>query len=179
MYLFSILIISFITSCLSKSIIVVLGCYIQEIQQNRIITAINYANTLSEQPIWFLTGGVKNSLLSSMNEADVMKKEIIFSSNNLDIILDTKATNTAENFAYLKQWIIENDLIDNNNVVLVTSKFHENRAKKIFNGIFHNINIQKSWIFGDTECDYCWRDEHIHILNVDNDVKNALNKIKN
>jgi len=142
-----------------------------EIQDDRVNTAIQYANNIanSNNVIWFLTGGVKNALQNGMTEAKNMANNL---KKNEKIILDEKSKNTAENFVYLKKWLKNNTFEDIPNIIITTSKFHKNRAEKIFNGIFKSIS--PLWNLGEVSCSYCWSDETIHIQNVEKDIENAL-----
>lgn len=146
---------------------VVLGCHLHDIQTDRIYKAIEYSEQLDKPYIWFLTGGLKYET-NYNSEANIMLSIL----NNTDnIILDDKAKNTAENFNNLKKWIQYNN-ITNIDIIITTSKFHKERAYKIFNGIFQN-NIVPQWNLSNKACKSCWYDEKIHMLNVDNDIKNA------
>ena len=57
-----------------RAIILVLGCHMNDILEDRITTAINYADTIKKPITWFLSGGTKNQIdrLSS-NEAIKME----------------------------------------------------------------------------------------------------------
>lgn len=164
-------------------VIVILGCHIQEIQQNRLSTALEYANTYvssfneknmtSIQQYWFLTGGVKHALVEHVkSEAENMANDI-FNVNSENIVLDNMAKNTAENFVNLKKWLSNFDS-ENIKIVITTSTFHKRRAEKIFNGIFYDKPILPIWNLGTKSCSYCEIDEQFHILNVENDVRKAL-----
>jgi uncharacterized SAM-binding protein YcdF (DUF218 family) len=169
----------FIISCFavqvySKTIVmVVLGCAIQDIQQERVSAALNYARSIEDSEIvWFVTGGVKNAVIAT--EAEQMKEKITGSKGR--IVLDNKAKNTAENFAYLKKWISDSyDDTESVEIVITTSDFHQERASKIFNGIFTNNASKLEWNLSvSNACTYCWSDEKIHMQNVAIDVKNAV-----
>lgn len=161
-------------------IMVVLGSHLADIQIDRIVTAIRYSENLNDLPIWFLTGGVKYDLQycqenyksktdNNKSEASIMLS-ILNKTDN--IILDEKAKNTAENFNNLRIWINNNNITDYD-IVITTSKFHKQRAEKIFNGIFQNKFIPK-WNLAEKECDTCQHDELIHMNNVETDIKKAL-----
>ena len=167
----------------TPTIMVVLGCAMPELQQDRIQRALEFAEKKTDDPmIWFVTGGVKNALgkNSVETEASAMSKKI----NADHIVLDEKARNTAENFANLKQWITDEYLEKQNaatdipEVVITTSAFHQNRAAKIFDGIFQDFdtNIKLTWNVSDGACPTCWSDELIHMRNVEADVLRALVK---
>jgi uncharacterized SAM-binding protein YcdF (DUF218 family) len=150
-------------------IMMVLGCYLIDIQTDRINTAIEYSKQLNNPYIWFLTGGIKNDLQSCYSEANMMLSVLNKTDN---IILDENAKNTAENFNNLKKWIYFNN-ITNIDIVITTSEFHKERAEKIFNGIFQN-NIIPYWNLSKKACNTCWNDEKIHMQNVDNDIRKAI-----
>ena len=154
-------------------IMIVLGCHIYDIQKSRIQTAIDYSSNLnSYNQTWFLTGGVKYAIASSISEADDMKTNINFDTN---IILDTNAKNTAENFLNFKKWYQFADFNEDAQIIITTSSFHKNRAEKIFKGIFHEMAIDPVWNLSNLACPTCWSDELIHIRNVESDVTRALN----
>ena len=166
---------------LVKFIIVVLGSHISEIQKDRVNTAISYSQNVNSY-IWFLTGGIKNdiNMIENKNntigfpktEAHQMMECLNTQSNN--IILDENAKNTAENLVNLKKWIKKNNFIELPKIVITTSNFHKNRAEMIFKGIFHDYDIDPIWNLSNLACVYCWQDENMHIKNVPNDIKNAL-----
>ena len=61
--------------------------------------------------------------------------------------------------------------------IIVTSKYHEKRANKIFTSFFHNI--EHTWGFSKKECSTCKSDEEIHLRNVLNDIIKAKKKLIN
>ena len=166
------------------TIMVVLGCAMPELQQDRIQRALEFAEKMSDEPIiWFLTGGVKDALVGAIEkqstEASAMAKTIGTNSDN--IVLDEKAKNTAENFANLKEYLSTNTVLTNNehvSVVVTTSEFHQERASKIFDGVFHDIldKVNVTWNVSGGACPTCWADERIHMRNVEADVMRALVK---
>lgn len=91
---------------------------------------------------------------------------------HVQIVLDEHATNTAENFAYLKRWVDNNfsqdDLPD---FVITTSDFHHNRAERIFQGILPDVTPK--WNLSKSSCSRCWSDENIHLRNVPTDILKA------
>jgi hypothetical protein len=158
------------------TVMVVLGCAIEDVQQERIDAALEYAKSLDESEIvWFVTGGVKNAVTQKVaTEAEQMRDKI--SGSKGKIVLDDKAKNTAENFAYLKKWVTESyDKTELPEIVITTSDFHKERAAKIFNGIFSNNASKLDWNLSiSNNCKHCWNDERIHMQNVAIDVKNAV-----
>ena len=154
-------------------VILVLGCHIPEIQEARLQAAIEFANNQDKTRAltWFLSGGIKDNMrrmrTSDASEASTMAEKIT-DNPNWKIQLDTKATNTAENFAAFAKWINIQPLSD---IYVATSEFHHERAAIIFDGI---INIETKWILSQKVCRHCVSDERIHIGNVANDIKNGL-----
>ena len=159
---------------LSSVIMIVLGCHIKDIQNTRIQAAIDYSKNVESQT-WFLTGGVKNALEStaSISEAEQMRRALFSESN---VIIDTEATNTAENFLNFKKWYQHAEFEEQPQIVITTSSFHKARAEKIFQGIFHDIDIQPVWNLSQLACPTCWSDEQFHMRNVESDIVKALNK---
>lgn len=151
---------------------IVLGCHLKDIQTKRILTAIDFSKN-NESLTWFLTGGVKYAITSAISEADDMKQFLLLESN---VIIDTDAKNTAENFLNFKNWYKLANFTEQPQIVITTSSFHKNRAEKIFKGIFHDIEIDPLWNLSQFACPSCWSDELIHMKNVDLDVKKALEK---
>jgi len=157
---------------------VVLGCANEEVQQERVSAAVNYVSSLeNSHVVWFVTGGVKNAVDHAVSsEAEKMSEQI--STPNRRVVLDEKAKNTAENFAYLKKWINES-FEDTPEIVITTSEFHQERASRIFNGIFYNenenIKVIPEWNLSISHsCNHCFNDEKIHMRNVAIDIKNAV-----
>jgi len=154
---------------------IVLGCHLNDIQNNRIQVAIDYSKNIEYQT-WFLTGGVKNAISNSgLNpEAEQMKSSLLSKSN---VVIDADATNTAENFLNFKKWYQLAGFDEPPQIVITTSAFHKARAEKIFQGIFYDMPINPVWNLSELACPTCWSDENFHMRNVDSDVKKALEKM--
>lgn len=152
-------------------IVIMLGCSDNIIQTHRVNEGINYIKESKESNMIYISGGIKNNLMTKVTEASLMLQQIETEKLNIPIIIDKKAQNTAENFMNLKTWI-DNNSGNSYSFVVVTSDFHQNRASLLFNGIFNNI--QPKWILSKSECDMCWKNEMIHVRNVNVDVQNAL-----
>ncbi len=158
-------------------IMIVLGCHIQDIQKHRITTAIEFSKFNSSQT-WFLTGGVKNAIGNTVvqvgqSEAETMRQMIFTESN---VVIDTQASNTAENFLNFKKWYQLAEFDEPPQIVITTSAFHKARAEKIFQGIFHDLTVEPVWNLSHLACPTCWTDENFHMRNVESDVKKALDK---
>ena len=94
--------------------------------------------------------------------------------DNVQIVLEENATNTAENFVYLKRWVNSNFSQDDlPEFIITTSDFHKTRAEQIFQGIMPDITPK--WNLSKSSCIQCWRDESIHMKNVPVDIYKALN----
>ena len=169
-----------------KFLIVMLGCNILNLLNDRMIAGINFA--LNERDIhfdWFLSGGIKNLEESSISEAYKMSQmisnsnEFVYGSNSKkkwNYILDEVSTNTAENFIMLKK-MLENNPNTYSKVYVVTSDFHFNRASKFADKIIEHNGF--NWILSDLELHDSRYWETIHSKNIDNDIKKAQNNLKN
>jgi uncharacterized SAM-binding protein YcdF (DUF218 family) len=157
-----------------RDVHVVLGSADETILGERIHTAMEYINTSENPNILFISGGVKNAIADHNVETEASKAaNMIDETLNLQIVLEEKATNTAENFAYLKQWVNQNFSQDNlPDIVITTSDFHKNRAEQIFSGIIPDI--KPKWNLSKSACIRCWSEEHIHIKNIKSDIQKAL-----
>ena len=156
-------------------LIILLGCHIAHILNGRIQVAVDFVNTnhTNSTVDWFLSGGVKDLSLNSISEADQMAQVITpLGGDNWNVILDTVATNTAENFLIANQTV---DLNSYSDVYVVTSEFHHKRAKLMSDMIFKDRRI--NWVLSPLtqEDSVYW--ENIHIKNASADVKKALKRI--
>ena len=163
-------------------IVLLLGCHIKYIQNDRIDSAINFidSNYKKSNIIWFLTGGIKYDIpkiiqqpesIEMINYINLMNSKLY---SKWEYILDSDATNTAENFGNFRSWFENTNINKNNKVYIVTSEFHLKRAKKILNGIISDNNFE--WIISKKECNYCNHNEVIHSQNIENDIKMGLKK---
>lgn len=154
---------------------VVLGSSNESILKERVDAAINYINTTNKPNIMFISGGVKTSFINNDDTTEASKAVHMMGKGLLKpvkIVLDEHATNTAENFAYLQQWVNQNYSQDNlPDIVITTSDFHKNRAEQIFHGIIPNI--LPTWNLSQSDCNHCWTDELIHMKNVEADIHKA------
>jgi len=154
----------------NHNIIIVLGSHDNNILNERVYSTIDLINKSDNPSILYLSGGVKEAFKKEKEScnSEAFKMNEIFSTNfDIEIVQDQLAENTAENFAYLKQWIYNNyDYIPN--IIISTSDFHKKRAELLFNGIFPEV--EPVWNLSNSKCISCWKDERIHIRNVDNDI---------
>jgi uncharacterized SAM-binding protein YcdF (DUF218 family) len=161
-------------------ILVVLGSADDRILSERVSAAMQYIQSSSHNQsiILFISGGVKNAFSGDdglVNVTEASKAAGAFSSEsyeNVQIVLDENATNTAENFAYLKRWVNHNFSQDDlPSFVITTSDFHQVRAERLFHGFLPDVTPQ--WNLSKSSCSRCWADESIHIKNVPADILKA------
>ena len=165
--------------CLSAKhdILVVLGSADDRILSERVSAAMQYIQSSSHNQsiILFISGGVKNAFTGDDGLTEASKAAGAFSSEsyeNVQIVLDENATNTAENFAYLKRWVNHNFSQDDlPSFVITTSDFHQVRAERLFHGFLPDVTPQ--WNLSKSSCSRCWADESIHIKNVPADILKA------
>jgi uncharacterized SAM-binding protein YcdF (DUF218 family) len=163
-------------------ILVVLGSADDRILSERVSAAMQYIQSSSHNQsiILFISGGVKNAFTGDdglVNVTEASKAAGAFSNEsssyeNVQIVLDENATNTAENFAYLKRWVNHNFSQDDlPSFVITTSDFHQVRAERLFHGFLPDVTPQ--WNLSKSSCSRCWADESIHIKNVPADILKA------
>ena len=154
-------------------LIILLGCHIAHLLNGRINAAVELATNYS-QVDWLLSGGIKPASNNEVTEAEQMAarisaKEPAYGIPEWNYILDTNATNTAENFLRVRAM----NLTDYDGVYIATSAFHYERAAKIASlviGDTHDIN----WVLAEQKEDDSEYWERIHIRNVEADVRRAL-----
>jgi hypothetical protein len=164
-------------------LIIILGCHVAALLQDRIHTALALANHHRTDNIYFgFSGGIKyaesggnaaREQSSLESEARKMQKlvepgEPYF--NQWNYILDERSTNTAENFVYVRS-LLEQEAFQK--VYVVTSDFHAPRAQRIADGIIGNANPIE-WIVAPLEFGDFRAMEQVHMRNVHNDINAAL-----
>lgn len=170
-----------LTKVSALKVFLVLGCGMEWLQHDRVSTALTYwssQNIPKDETIWYLSGGVKNAMekfntLSSSTEAERMGRS--FSGFFGDrVVLDTGASNTAENFRNFFKFVEDLNLqqIQEYEIVIVTSAFHKTRAEKFFYGFFPQLTHPK-WVLAPLECSSCAGDELFHMKNVESDIAKA------
>ena len=160
-------------------LILLLGCHINRLLTGRVQSAVEFANNTSANTTidWFLSGGIKQG--GAVSEAELMVRMIDSKSSgnnnktNWNFILDTVATNTAENFIIANQTLNMSSYSD---IFIVTSDFHHARANAMASKVFAGQRI--SWILSPLEEPDSRYWEKIHIKNVDSDVKKSMDKIR-
>jgi hypothetical protein len=168
-----------------KFLIMMLGCNVIDLLNNRIKTGINFAlNERNVEIDWFLSGGIKNPGESLESEAYKMSKMIsnyddfvygFTPKEKWNYILDEISTNTAENFFMLKK-MLESNPDKYSKVYIVTSDFHFKRAELFANKIIKNNSF--NWILSELELHDSRYWETIHTQNVNNDINKALYKFQ-
>jgi len=165
-------------------LLILLGCNIFNLLDNRIKTAVVFAGNFNETNVdWFLSGGIKNPNEDTITEAEKMARKISrfekihtddSRGNKWNYIYDTESTNTAENFIMARNYLNKlNRVYDD--VYVITSEFHQNRANKIAEKI---LDVEPKWILGEAKLHDSEYWERIHIKNVDTDVNKALKKFR-
>jgi hypothetical protein len=165
-------------------LLILLGCNISYLLNNRIDHAIRFIDKFNQTKVdWFLSGGIKNPNEDTITEAEKMAQQISkfekkhtseMRGNTWNYIYDTESTNTAENFIMVKNYL--NNIHNNyDEIYVVTSKFHYDRAKKIAEKI---LDVETKWILGKNELRDSNYWEKIHSKNVDTDVNKAYYKFR-
>ena len=161
----------------SKTLVVLLGSSNNELLFDRINTATESVLGSPDEVDWFLSGG----FTSDKQISEAKKMETIISRYRLEnstwnYILDQNSQNTSENLVNLEEFL---DTIDYSyeTMMLVTSGFHEKRAKKMISMLSKLNKYNWDFVSGTLsfhDSDY-W--ETIHIKNVESDIKKAIAKI--
>jgi len=163
-----------------QMLILLLGCHITRLLTGRVQSAVEFANNTSANTTidWFLSGGIKQG--GAVSEAELMVRMIESKSSgnnnnktNWNFILDTVATNTAENFIIANQTLNMSSYSD---IFIVTSDFHHARANAMASKVFVGQRIK--WILSPLEEPDSRYWEKIHIKNVDSDVKKSIDKMR-
>ena len=124
-YLALIFIATFMQTICAKVTILVLGCHLTDIQNDRVKSAIHYIENggvdIDTEITWFLSGGVKNAFdTSSESDTEASKMRRLFNTkDNWSYEIDTKAKNTSENFAYFRKYLdnMPNEQKENNKTI--------------------------------------------------------------
>ena len=161
----------------SKTLVVLLGSSNNELLFDRINTATDSVLGSPDEVDWFLSGGfTSNKQISEAKKMETIISKYRLENSTWNYILDEQAQNTSENLVQLEVFL---DTIDYSykNMMLITSGFHMNRAKKMISKLSKLNKYNWDWIssmlsFHDSEY---W--ETIHIQNVESDIKKAIAKI--
>lgn len=154
-------------------LIIILGCHVAALLQDRIHTALAVAHHHSTDNLYFgFSGGIKyaGSLESEARKMQNMVEPGKPYFAEWNYILDERSTNTAENFVYVRS-LLEQEVFQK--VYVVTSDFHAPRAQRIADGIIGNANPIE-WIVAPLEFGDFRAMEQVHMRNVQNDINAAL-----
>ncbi len=173
-------------------LIILLGCNIANILNDRVETAFNFAknlvisNTNIKNPYefdWILTGGNKDKrFLHTVTEAEKMKiklnykkqQHFLIGKTNFNYLVDSQSTNTVENLFFVNNYLERNNYYDS--VYIVTSKYHQPRVKTIWNKISQANNFTINWVLAQEENPDLVYWETVHALNINLDFEKAINK---
>ncbi len=157
-------------------LIIILGCHVVNLLNDRIFTALALAQHLDpDANVYFgFSGGIKyagaESEAKKMQKLVENQKPFVYGlHNDWDYILDERSTNTAENFVYVRS-LLEQEAF--NKVYVVTSDFHAERAQRIAEGIIGQDNPLE-WIVAPLEYGNFRDMEQVHMRNVNNDIQAA------
>ncbi len=166
-------------------LIILLGCHIGFILQDRVNEAIKFANNYNSnvnyydlykyEINWYLTGGKKYDN-NKESEADTMKNIINSINRNKydwNYIIDDISTNTAQNFILANKIQTFQNFTD---IYIVTSEFHYERAKKI-SELTNSNSYNYKWILSKKEEIHSRYWEKIHMKNIENDVIEAMRNV--
>jgi hypothetical protein len=158
--------------------IILLGCNIYQILNDRIETSIKFANNLDDKIdiTWFISGGIKDKNKNNGLEADLMKEILIKNQTNYNwnYIMDIKSTNTAENL-FRASKTLNDTMVIYRDIYIVTSEYHYERVKRMMEII--DSSKEYKWILSQKELQNSKNLERIFMNNILNDIQNAKIKI--
>ena len=153
----------------NNELIVLLGCSMPYLQNQRVQSVLSYIETTSNPITLYLSGGSKDG--NTESESSIMQRKFQKLHPNINIYIDPESKNTVENFINLNNWI-QNTNNPISKVIIATSDFHKERAEKIFNLIVDDIVPE--WNLSTSNCDWCWVAEENHIKNIQSDISKSL-----
>ena len=117
----------------------VLGCSVRSILNKRTLDAINLYNEGIINTI-YLSGGVgKTSTHRTETEAEVMKRIMLeHGIPESDIVIEGESTTTRENMVNILK-LVRNNCGNDSSIVLITSDFHQKRAKAMLEKMLEEI----------------------------------------
>ncbi|MEG1597685.1 MAG: YdcF family protein, partial [Bacilli bacterium] len=105
--------------------LIIFGCHLKPLLDERLDTTISIIKNKNVNRI-LLTGGI--GVNGDFNESEYMKKKLLNCGiGEGSIITEDKSTTTEENIINCIQILKENSLIENKNIVLVSSQAHLRR----------------------------------------------------
>lgn len=155
-------------------LIVILGCNINFILNDRVSKAMEFMNLNENNNInfeLFLTGGKKNIYSNELSEAEKMLKKLNL--NKTNYFIDDISENTVENFYHLQIFLKTKNY---SKIFIITSKFHYERANNISKYFIQNENV--FWLLSYLDIENSYENEKYHFQNIEKDIKKLENKIK-
>lgn len=120
--------------------LIVFGCHIKALLDERIRLAINILHTKKIGKI-IITGGIGVS--GDFNESEYMKEMLLNNGISKDIILvEDKSTTTEENITNSIEILKQADLIENKRIVLVSNQAHLRRVGMEFKKQLKDVNFE-------------------------------------
>jgi len=162
---------------MNSILLILLGCNITSLLMDRIMTALYFIEQNQDhfnKITWYLSGGIKFD--GELSEALIMKQTLeqtitakqLHKNITYQYILDEKSKNTAENL-YRSSTYLNTTQEIYDDVYIITSSFHYNRAKLMINYI--DSARQYQWILGPMQQTDSLYWESIHIQNVVSDIE--------
>jgi len=127
-------------SYLDADCMIIFGCHIKEITDERIKCAIELLKTKKIDKI-LLTGGI--GVLGDFNESEYMKNILL--ENEIEeskILIENKSTTTEENIINSIEILKTNELIEHKKLVLVSSEYHLRRIGMEFKKLLQGIDVK-------------------------------------
>ena len=120
--------------------LIVFGCHIKALLDERIKLAINILNTKKIGKI-IVTGGI--GVHGDFNESEYMKEVLLNNGTSEDMILvEDKSTTTEENITNSIEILKQDDLIENKRIVLVSNQAHLRRIGMEFKKQLKDVNFE-------------------------------------
>lgn len=120
--------------------LIIFGCHIKSLLDERIQLAINILHTKKIDKI-IITGGI--GVHGDFNESEYMKEMLLNNEISKDMILvEDKSTTTEENITNSIEILKQADLIENKRIVLVSNQAHLRRIGMEFKSQLKGINFK-------------------------------------
>lgn len=120
--------------------LIVFGCHIKALLDERIKLAINILHTKKIGKI-IITGGI--GVHGDFNESEYMKEVLLNNGISEDMILvEDKSTTTEENITNSIEILKQDDLIENKRIVLVSNQAHLRRIGMEFKKQLKDVNFE-------------------------------------
>ena len=176
---------------MSLILIILLGCNIANILNDRVETAFDLIQNLTFNDNlknkyefdMILTGGNKDiHSLNTITEAEKMRKKFnskikqndFIKNYNFNYLIDSESTNTVDNIFFVNNYLEKNDYYDS--IYIITSKYHQPRVKIIWDKITQSNDFNINWVLAQEETHDLVYWETIHTNNVNSDIEKTINK---